>query len=154
MKLKPILLLIILLPFLWGCNDEDDINAIFSGTWKLNNFYRTDDWKDDNSGTPIYPYNSDELKEIITGKYRMSFSDRSFTAIGSTELNNLAGTWTADGKKNTINFVITVSTNESSVIGKHFFEAIKNAAYYSGDINFLKLYPEDRKTYIQFKRIN
>ena len=40
MKLKSILYLLIALPLLWSCNNEDNIEDIFSsGTWYLINFY-------------------------------------------------------------------------------------------------------------------
>lgn len=36
MKLKSILYILMLLPFLWSCNNEDDVEEIFaSGTWHV-----------------------------------------------------------------------------------------------------------------------
>lgn len=40
MKLKSILYILMLLPFLWSCNNEDDVEEIFaSGTWHVVDFY-------------------------------------------------------------------------------------------------------------------
>lgn len=39
MKLKSILYILMLLPFLWSCNNEDDVEEIFaSGTWPCSGF--------------------------------------------------------------------------------------------------------------------
>ena len=36
MKYKYLLLLLLMLPFVCGCNDSDDVNGIFTGkVWKL-----------------------------------------------------------------------------------------------------------------------
>lgn len=34
MKLKSILYILMLLPFLWSCNNEDDVEEIFASGWK------------------------------------------------------------------------------------------------------------------------
>lgn len=42
MKLKSILYILMLLPFLWSCNNEDDVEEIFaSGTWQADGKDRT-----------------------------------------------------------------------------------------------------------------
>ena len=45
MKLKSILYILMLLPFLWSCNNEDDVEEIFaSGTWHVVDFYGKANW--------------------------------------------------------------------------------------------------------------
>ena len=43
-----------LLPFLWSCNNEDDVEEIFaSGTWHVVDFYGKANW-DKRNGEPKY----------------------------------------------------------------------------------------------------
>ena len=52
MKLKSILYILMLLPFLWSCNNEDDVEEIFaSGTWHVVDFYGKANW-DKRNGEP------------------------------------------------------------------------------------------------------
>ena len=54
MKLKSILYILMLLPFLWSCNNEDDVEEIFaSGTWHVVDFYSKANW-DKRNGEPKY----------------------------------------------------------------------------------------------------
>ena len=54
MKLKSILYILMLLPFLWSCNNEDDVEEIFaSGTWHVVDFYGKANW-DKRKGEPKY----------------------------------------------------------------------------------------------------
>ena len=49
MKLKSILYILMLLPFLWSCNNEDDVEEIFaSGTWHVVDFYGKENWDNRN----------------------------------------------------------------------------------------------------------
>ena len=50
-----------MLPLLWACNDEDDIQEIFvSGTWNVGNFYTGGNWdKHNDSGMPKYTKEED-----------------------------------------------------------------------------------------------
>ena len=53
MKLKSILYILMLLPFLWSCNNEDDVEEIFaSGTWHVVDFYGKANW-DKRNGEPV-----------------------------------------------------------------------------------------------------
>ena len=53
-----------------------------------------------------------------------------------------------DGKKRTIS-ITQLRGNASMGKSKEFIDALKNAAYYKGDSNYLKLAPEDKKSYVQ-----
>lgn len=156
MKYKLVWLLLSAIWICNSCNDEDDIKAIFVGkTWKLSNYYTTTNWKDDDDRKPVYtfPEGKDALEAINTaGKYVITFSEKTFAAQGGD--NNFSGTWEADGKKNTLVFHITSSTSPSSKLSKDFFEAVKNAGYYRGDANIIKIYAEDQKSYMQFYSLN
>lgn len=53
MKLKSILYILMLLPFLWSCNNEDDVEEIFaSGTWHVVDFYGKANWDKRNGESP------------------------------------------------------------------------------------------------------
>lgn len=147
-----------------GCNDEDNINAIFVGkTWYLGNFYTTTNWKDDNNSKPVYRGDDSEGRKAVdainahgTGRFSISFHENTFTAIGLG--NTFSGTWRADGKKNTISMVITEGSMPSPTgdignkISRDFYTNITNVQFYRGNTIFLKLFPEDKKSFMQFSR--
>ena len=158
MKLKYLLALICMLPFITACNNEDDVNAIFcSGTWTLLNFYETTDWEGQTPKNTRTTYNpsinpTDAAKIQELQKFTILFKqDGSFTAIANS--STLSGTWSADGK----NRYITIgyqSQPTGSTMAKPFFETLKNAKYYRGTggaNGFLQLAPEGKNTFIQFK---
>lgn len=155
MKKKYFLLLLALLPFIYGCNNEDDIGEIFSGAWKLNNFYLTSDWKDDDERIPVYnPANTEDRKILDQinqpGKFTINFSENEFTGVPDNGV--FSGTWQANGKNNTVYINIKSGGSSADAIGKKYLDALRNVRYYSGDSNYLRLYPEDRSSYIQFQR--
>lgn len=158
-KFKFVTLIMLILPFIVSCNNEDDINAIFVGhTWYLGNFYTTNNWKED--GSPIYfGKNGEEVLNIInnngTGRFYISFQENSFTAKGMG--NTFSGNWQADGKKNTMTLNITSGSAPSgddlaSRISRDFYNSIKNTRFYLGNVYYLKLFPEDKKSYIQLSK--
>ena len=52
MKYKYLLLLLLMLPFVCGCNDSDDVNGIFTGkVWKLTYITKKNDHKPTYTGT-------------------------------------------------------------------------------------------------------
>ena len=162
-KFKFVALFMFMLPFIVSCNDEDDINAIFVGqTWYLGNFYTISNWKDDNKGNPVYLVNTDEGKQVLnlinnngTGSFYISFQEKTFTAKGAN--NTFSGTWQADGKKITLTMDITsgsapAGSDLPSRMSRDFYNNIKNAQFYLGNIYYLKFFPEDKKSYIQFSK--
>lgn len=76
MKLKSILYILMLLPFLWSCNNEDDVEEIFaSGTWHVVDFYGKANW-DKRNGEPKYnamAHNPDRLSQPKEEKPWISF---------------------------------------------------------------------------------
>lgn len=147
-----------------GCNDEDDIDAIFvDTTWYLGNFYSTSDWEDDNNRKPVYTgEKEEEMRKILNGeqggdtnRFYITFSEGTFTAKGLG--NTFSGTWQANGKKNTLNMTILQGqlpngTGLTDEIIRKFYYGIKEASYYRGNVIYLKIFPENKKSFMQFGR--
>ena len=131
MKLKSILYILMLLPFLWSCNNEDDVEEIFaSGTWHVVDFYGKANW-DKRNGEPKYNAMAHN-------------PDKTIAAEGRKALDIIHGfniTFKADG-------TFTGSIQNGTI--EEFIEALNNAIFYQGDSNVLLLAPEGKKTYIQF----
>lgn len=142
-----------------GCNDEDDIEAIFIGqTWYVGDFYTTTNWKDDNNQKAVNTYenNKNIIRDYGKNRFYITFEDKTFTAKGIT--NTFSGTWSADGKENTITFLITDGSSSSGTtalerqITMDFYNSIKNAKFYRGNTIWVKLYPEDKKRFVQLTK--
>lgn len=152
MRLKNILYIIGILPFLWGCNNEDDIDEIFvSGTWNVVNYFTKADW-DKRNGEPVYKQdNKDDWESLkVISTFTLTFSDDG-TFEGTMQNAQFEGTWSAEGKKRTVHFNIKGSPNTSSRFNKQFIDALKEAVYYQGDSNVLMLGPAEKRSYIQFR---
>lgn len=158
MKLKSILYMLMVLPFLWSCNNEDDVEEIFaSGTWYVVDFYGKANW-DKRNGEPKYnamAHNADKTiaaegrraLDIIHG-FNINFkTDGTFT--GSIQNGNIEGRWQADGKERTVHITFT-KTPSSTSYNNEFIDALNNAEFYQGDSNVLLLAPSGKKTFIQF----
>lgn len=152
MKLKSILYILMVLPFLWSCNNEDDVEEIFaSGTWYILNYYGKANW-DKRNGDPTYKATDAEGRkalEVIT-KYSLIFKSDG-TIVGGMQNGEFTGKWQADGKDRTVHITIDGKPNTSPAHNKEFIDALTNARFYQGDSNYLMLAPEDKKSYIQFK---
>lgn len=147
MKLKSILYIIALLPLLASCNNEDDIQEIFvSGTWNVGNFYTGGNWnKYNEGGLPRYT-KEEELK--ILNQMTILFMENG-TLQGQTTNGTFTANWEANGKDRTVRISNIKTTASPTGKGKEFIEALKEAAFYKGDSNYLKFAAEDKKTYIQ-----
>ena len=108
-NISKILGLLLLLPLFTGCNDSDDVAAIFTGkTWKLN--YITVDgghdmfpfWENEAQKTKIY----DELNKngtynvIFEGTVEGDIIKGNIKGTVITTTGNFEGTWSANGKNN------------------------------------------------------
>lgn len=140
--------LLLLLPLFAGCNDTDDVAAIFTGkTWKLN--YITVD-----GGHEMFAFWENELekKKILDelnkpGTYRLVFDGIAEGDVingnitGSvTTTSSLEGKWNANGKNNNFHASFTTSGNYGSdKLAKNFLEGLKTATSYEGDNNNLYL---------------
>ena len=149
MKAKHILYSILLiLPMLFGCQ-EDDINEIFvSGTWNVGNFYNGGDWnKYDNDGGRA-KYTKEEDKRALNA---LTITFQEDGTLQGRLANNatLTGRWQANGDKRTISITNLKTSNSVTGKSKELVEALENAAYYKGDKNYLKLAPATKNSYVQ-----
>lgn len=157
MRLKFILYMLMALPLLWSCENDDDIEEIFaSGTWYVVDFYSKANWNKRN-GEPKYntmAHNKD--KDIATeGRKALEVIQNfsiTFKADGTFEGNiqngSIGGKWEADGNERTVNIRFT-QTPSSTNYNNEFINALNNAVFYQGDSNVLLLAPDDKRTYVQ-----
>lgn len=158
--------MLLLLPLFAGCNDTDDVAAIFTGkTWKLN--YITVD-----GGHEMFNFweNETQRKQSIdelnkNGSYNVTFiaslteGDIVKGKIEGTLVNggSLPGTWSANGKNNKFQATVTGTTG-SDMLARNFLEGLNSATSYEGDSNnlFLLYKPKssDRTFRIAFRLVN
>ena len=149
MKAKHILYsLLLILPMLFGCQ-EDDINEIFvSGTWNVGNFYNGGDWNkyDNDCGRAKYT-----KAEDIRALNALTITFQEDGTLQGRLANNatLTGRWQANGDKRTISITNLKTSNSVTGKSKELVEALENAAYYKGDKNYLKLAPATKNSYVQ-----
>lgn len=148
MKLKHVLYLILTLPLLSGCNNEDNVDEIFvSGTWNVGNFYNGGDWDKLNDGArPAYT-KEDDLKAL--NYLTVTFMEDG-TLQGRMNNGTFTANWKANGEDRTISITQLRTTATPSGKSKQLVEALENAAYYKGDSKVLKLAPQNKKSYVQF----
>lgn len=154
MRLKHFLYTLLMLPLLWSCNNEDDVEEIFaSGTWYVLNYYTKADWDQPGKGEPRYKPDSKEgiaALEVIS-KFALTFKDDG-TFDGSMQNSTFSGTWEADGKNQTVYLTLKGKPNTSTAYNKEFIEFLQNVVFYQGDSkNYLILGPEDKRSFIQFR---
>ena len=148
MKLKKLLYLLLICPFLMCCNDEDDIDEIFnSGTWNVANIFERADWNEYNDkGRPVYTKQED-IK--LLNNIKVIF-EADGTLKGKTPTGEFTGVWQADGKDRSISITQIKASGIQTSFSNKVIEYLRNARFYKGDKNYLKIAPEDTKTYIQF----
>lgn len=148
MKIKYLLLLFLMLPFISACERSDDVMGIFTGkTWKLTYITRSgsnkpalyDFW--DNAKT----YET-ALKEMNKeGAYTLIFSGEETddaakgTFTGKLHTLDYKGNWSADGKSNEFH-TSNVTGGTKALLDSYFIEGIENATRYSGNYDNLYLY--------------
>ena len=148
MKLKHVLYLILTLPLLWGCNNEDNVDDIFvSGTWNVGNFYNGGDWDKLNDGARPAFTKEDDLKAL--NYLTVTFLEDG-TLQGRMNNGTFTAHWKANGEDRTISITQLKTTATPSGKSKQLVEALENAAYYKGDSKVLKLAPQNKKSYVQF----
>lgn len=126
---------------LTACSNEDDIDEIFIGrTWYMN-------------GATIngMKLNSD-IKNFYTDAgeraYYICFSAGTFTGVLSEGVF-FSGTWSADGKKQTILIDIKQKPNTQTIFDKQIFNIISSANSYNSGADFLHL-KEDNQNLVLF----
>lgn len=149
MKAKHILYSILLtLPMLFGCQ-EDDINEIFvSGTWNVGNFYTGGDWSKYDNDKARAKYTKEEDIRALNA---LTITFQEDGTLQGRLANNatLNGRWQANGDKRTISITNLKTSNSVTGKSKELVEALENAAYYKGDKNYLKLAPATKNSYVQ-----
>lgn len=136
-----------ILPLFWSCSQDDNINEIFvSGTWNVGNFYVGGDWNKVNDGARATYTKPEDISAL--NYLTVSFLEDG-TVQGRMNNGTFTARWSANGKDRTISITQLKTSATPSGKAKQMVEALKNAAYYKGDSNYLKLAPEDKKSYIQ-----
>ena len=151
MKYKYLLLLLLMLPFVSGCNDSDDVNGIFTGkVWKLtyitekNEHKPYDFWGDkdkyeqsiknyiNKEGAYTIKFEGETTDNVISGKFSGTLLSHSYT-----------GTWSANGESNA--FSASVKGSESDPLGfsNKFVEGLNRATSYKGNYDNLFIYYKD-----------
>lgn len=155
--------LLLLLPLFSGCNDSDDVAAIFTGkTWKLNyitedgghemsNFWGNDDTARKNSYKELEKSGSYNIVfegladgDLIKGKIRGNI-------ISSYSLD---GSWSANAKNN--HFSADVTGNDGGdILAKNFLKGLNDATSYEGDTNgnLFLIYKGGQKTFRMVFRV-
>lgn len=139
--------LLLLLPLFSGCNDSDDVAAIFTGkTWKLN--YITVD-----GGHEMFGFWENEEQEKASikelnknGTYNIVFDG---TVDGDVINGNIKGTviatstfegkWNANAKNNSFKATVPLQVVMADKLAKNFIEGLNAATSYEGDSNNLYL---------------
>ena len=146
--------LLLLLPFFSGCNDTDDVAAIFTGKeWKLNfialdgKHEMFDFWDNpaneqksmeqlNKAGTYIIRFEGTTEDDVITGQVK-----------GKVTTSDLNGTWNANGKNNKFKATVKGSDN-GDILATKFLEGLNAATSYEGDKNNLYLlYQSNNRTF-------
>lgn len=149
-----LLLALLMLPALSGCDTEDDLIEIFTGkTWKMSRLTMK------GSNAPFLPNlwdsqdsmdaSLDKLK--AEGNFTLIFEGSEvdgqllgtrFSAYGVNA--TLTGTWNADGDSHALTFSVAgPSRSESDPLAKAFINGLKNVYKYEGDASSLTLYFKD-----------
>ncbi len=142
-----ILCILLLAPALAGCNDEDDIDAIFTKKkWKVVYLAKTSDWNNANDYVIQQAY--DTHKEDADA-YTVYFGEKNVVIRGLTAV--WQGTWEVDAKKRTMKINISDKNNPGKTEPeKEFLQRVSEARHYKGDEIILKLFMPDKSSYVQF----
>lgn len=143
--------LLLFLPLLAGCNNEDDIDAIFTRKkWKIVYLATTANWEDPNQYTIQFAY--DKYKDDPNA-YTVYFGENTIQIKGLTAEWN--GTWSADAKSRAVNISIQSKNHDGKTSEEQeFMTRVSNAKYYKGDENILKLFLSDKNDFSQFTPSN
>ena len=136
--------LTVMLLFTFGlssCSREDDLDEIFVGrTWYMN-------------GAKVNGLKlNSEIKQFYTdageSAYYISFMSGTFQGALSAGVT-FAGTWSADGKKQTIQLNVTTKPATTSTFDKQIFNIISSASSYNSGADFLQM-DKDDNNYVMF----
>lgn len=157
--------LLLLLPLFAGCNDTDDVAAIFTGkTWKLN--YITEDGKHDMfdfwGGNKADRDKSMNELNNNKGTYNINFEGVAEGDIISGTLKGnlirsiaLDGRWSANGKNNEFQASVSAANDGGDALAKNFLEGLNTATSYEGDTNgnLFLIYQSGQRTFRMVFRV-
>ena len=154
------LLLLLLLPLLGGCDEEDDVLEIFRGngqqpkTWKLTyialegQHQMFDFWNEDTNAarrsmqlleqgsTFIIKFGAAVTTNYVGGWFKAQAVNRSVT-----------GNWAANGASRELRLTdLHTSGNDTDPLARAFLTGLENTVRYSGDSQNLYIYYEDGQT--------
>ncbi|MDR0973875.1 MAG: DUF4847 family protein [Prevotellaceae bacterium] len=143
------LLLLLLGISISACNQEDDVEGIFTGkTWKLTGIFENgspermcmDYW---NGNSDAYHHSVDLLGN--NSMFYLTFNGLSDGDVirgsfaGQATTTQLSGEWSADAVSR--NFAVSMqSLSDADILGKAMIEGLRNATSYGGDYNNLRIY--------------
>lgn len=170
MKKINCLLLLAALLLLGGCDNTDDVTAIFLGkTWKLTGIFdgsgTVDFWPTLSGEDKIKAQNEADALKNKEGNCVLAFTEGvedgnnisgTFNAKGIGSGSNVSGTWSANGKNNQFSASFS-GGSDSNVIGNNFLIGLRSADEYSGDIYNLKIHyttADNQRRYLLFRRLN
>ncbi len=141
-KIVSCLLLVCIFPLLGGCDQEDNVEAIFLGkTWKLTGIYRN---SNDRQITPCSDGDEGCLEEFEEMKHTSGYFTLSFNSTerlsGRATNATFEGSCAIDGKSHAFSAALSISATDLQAYGNEYLTAINSAYKYWGDINTLKLY--------------
>lgn len=163
MRIKYLLFILLALPFLSGCNDDDDVLGIFTDhTWRLTNIFE--------KGKPENPYtgfwNESEYEAYVkalnkSDNFTINFEgiEKSGVASGAfsgyATNSDVSGEWHAEASSNKMGIDVKRSSNKDAA-GREFIEGLKNAHSYDGDYHNLRIHykKNGREFYLLFHNPN
>ena len=142
------LLVLSLLPLLSSCDNEDDVIGIFTGkTWKLSRLTNKDSNRQFYSGLWQDEKAARKSREALKTEGNFTLNFEGTELDGELMGTSVNGTWSADGKSQSLNFNLKISGSaESDALAKAFISGLQNVYKYEGDANSLTLYFKDGPT--------
>lgn len=153
-----LLLMLALIPVFSGCNTEDDLIRIFTGkTWKMSRI--TIEGKEDVPFGAI-AWDSEAafnrsiellgMKDNFTVVFEGNEINGELTGnkvtVTGVQVKKANGTWSANGKDNTIGLSLNISASETDPLAKEFIKGMQNVFKYEGDENQITLYYKEGQT--------
>lgn len=149
-----LLLALLMLPALSGCDTEDDLIEIFTGkTWKMSRLANKDSNRQFYSGLWQNEKAEEKSREAlkVEGNFTLIFEGSEVDGeLLGTRVNgggiksSISGIWNADGKSHSLSLDLKVSGSaESDPLAKAFINGLQNVYKYEGDASSLTLYFKD-----------
>lgn len=141
-KLHPHFLYLLLLALtLTACNNEDDLDDIFVGkTWYMNGATI--------NGLKLNSEISNFYTDAGEGAYYITFSSQTFQGMLSAGVN-FSGTWTADGKNQSITLNISNKPATTTTFDKQIYNILSATTSYKSGADFLQL-KQDNQNLVLF----